>query len=150
MLQPFSSILVAGSFSWFMASSLWIYPHSLSYFNEAIGGPCNGPDHLLGSNLDWGQDLKYVDAYASSSYPRNLYHVPHSPFVSVRHVESGTETLGIPITMIVSVHFDYAGIVGNEELRKSLIRFAKVPYMHPPRRFLYTHYAVEVSNSMAQ
>jgi hypothetical protein len=47
---------------WLVASSLWIYPHSLSYFNEAIGGPLNGAEHLLGSNLDWGQDLRYLSA----------------------------------------------------------------------------------------
>ena len=46
--------------SWSVASSLWIYPHSLSYFNESIGGPENGHQHLLGSNLDWGQDLRYL------------------------------------------------------------------------------------------
>lgn len=57
MLQPLFSLLIAGSFCWFVASSLWIYPHSLSYFNESIGGPLNGPEHLLGSNVDWGQDL---------------------------------------------------------------------------------------------
>jgi hypothetical protein len=45
---------------WSSASSWWIYPHSLSYFNEAIGGPLNGPTHLLGSNVDWGQDLRYL------------------------------------------------------------------------------------------
>jgi hypothetical protein len=45
---------------WLVTSSLWIYPHSLSYFNEAIGGPLNGPKHLLGSNVDWGQDLRYL------------------------------------------------------------------------------------------
>ena len=45
---------------WSVASSLWIYPHSLSYFNESIGGPLNGPEHLLGSNVDWGQDLIYI------------------------------------------------------------------------------------------
>jgi hypothetical protein len=55
------SILVAGSFCWFVASSLWVYPHSLSYFNESIGGPLNGPAHLLGSNVDWGQDLRYLE-----------------------------------------------------------------------------------------
>jgi hypothetical protein len=59
-LQAFLSHLVAGSFCWFVASSLWIYPHSLSYFNEFIGGPLNGPKHLLGSNADWGQDLIYL------------------------------------------------------------------------------------------
>lgn len=45
---------------WSFASSLWIYPHSLSYFNETIGGPLHGPEHLLGSNVDWGQDLRYL------------------------------------------------------------------------------------------
>ncbi len=60
MLQSLYSLAAAGSFCWFLASSLWIYPHSLSYFNESIGGPLNGPDHLLGSNVDWGQDLRYV------------------------------------------------------------------------------------------
>ncbi len=55
--------LVAASFCWFLASSLWIYPHSLSYFNESIGGPKNGGAHLVNSNIDWGQDLEYFDAW---------------------------------------------------------------------------------------
>jgi len=46
---------------WLITSSLCIYPHSLSYFNESIGGPLNGPEHLLGSNIDWQQDLIYRD-----------------------------------------------------------------------------------------
>lgn len=53
-----SLIIVLGC--WLVTSSLWLYPHSLSYFNEVIGGPLNGPRHLLGSNVDWGQDLRYV------------------------------------------------------------------------------------------
>jgi hypothetical protein len=40
-----------------IASSLSVYPHSLSYFNEIAGGPANGPAHLLDANIDWGQDL---------------------------------------------------------------------------------------------
>jgi hypothetical protein len=40
-----------------IASSLWCYPHSLSYFNELVGGPRHGAKHLLHSNIDWGQDL---------------------------------------------------------------------------------------------
>jgi len=36
------------------------YPHSLSYFNELVGGPSNGHAHLLHSNIDWGQDLLYL------------------------------------------------------------------------------------------
>lgn len=52
--------LVAFSSCWILGSSLWFYPHSLSYFNELVGGPANGPRHLLGSNVDWGQDLRYL------------------------------------------------------------------------------------------
>lgn len=48
-------------------SSLSIYPHSLSYFNELCGGPSNGHHFLLHSNIDWGQDLlllrEWLDAH---------------------------------------------------------------------------------------
>ncbi len=46
-----------------VASSLAIHPHYLSYFNEAAGGPDNGHDHLLNSNIDWGQDLLFLKAW---------------------------------------------------------------------------------------
>ncbi|MFO0946047.1 MAG: glycosyltransferase family 39 protein [Planctomycetota bacterium] len=42
------------------ASSLAVYPHSLSYFNELVGGPEQGYKHLSGSNVSWGQDLIYL------------------------------------------------------------------------------------------
>jgi hypothetical protein len=45
---------------WTCTSSLVVYPHSLSYFNELVGGPKGGHDHLLHSNIDWGQDLIYL------------------------------------------------------------------------------------------
>lgn len=64
--------LVTGSFCWFLASSLSVYPHSLSYFNESIGGPLNGPKHLLGSNVDWGQDLRYLKWWSE----QNLHEAP--------------------------------------------------------------------------
>lgn len=41
----------------FTVSSLMVYPHTLSYFNMLASGPFGGPKHLLGSNVDWGQDL---------------------------------------------------------------------------------------------
>lgn len=56
----FFASLAGALVSWFIASSLWIYPHSLSYFNESIGGPLNGSKHLLGSSVDWGQDFRYL------------------------------------------------------------------------------------------
>ena len=39
------------------------YPHSLSYFNELVGGPRNGAKHLLNSNIDWGQDLLHLERW---------------------------------------------------------------------------------------
>lgn len=38
-------------------ATLAIHPHYLAYFNEVSGGPERGSDHLIDSNLDWGQDL---------------------------------------------------------------------------------------------
>ncbi len=43
--------------AWMIGGSLWTYPHSMSYMNELAGKPENWPKHLLGSNIDWGQDL---------------------------------------------------------------------------------------------
>ena len=45
---------------WSTGSSLYYYPHSLSYFNELVGGPTGGHYHLGNSNIDWGQDLFYL------------------------------------------------------------------------------------------
>lgn len=61
---------VAALFTWFVTSSLWIYPHSLSYFNETVEGPLNGPKHLLGSNVDWGQDVLYLRQWITKSKQR--------------------------------------------------------------------------------
>ena len=48
---------------WYLLSSLFIYPHYLAYFNEFAGGPDNGHNYLLDSNIDWGQDLKGLDKW---------------------------------------------------------------------------------------
>jgi 4-amino-4-deoxy-L-arabinose transferase-like glycosyltransferase len=41
-------------------ASLRFHPHHLAYFNEYAGGPVGGRNHLLDSNIDWGQDLNLV------------------------------------------------------------------------------------------
>jgi len=46
--------------AWSVGSSLYYYPHGLSYFNELVGGPMGGHHHLDNSNIDWGQDLLYL------------------------------------------------------------------------------------------
>ncbi len=52
--------LTGGAVAWAAASSLLVYPHSLSYFNELVGGPAHGGDYLLDSNIDWGQDVFFL------------------------------------------------------------------------------------------
>lgn len=44
-------------------ASLRHHPHHLAYFNEYAGGPNGGRNHLLDSNIDWGQDLHLVKAF---------------------------------------------------------------------------------------
>jgi len=41
-------------------ASLRHHPHHLAYFNEYAGGPSGGREHLVDSNIDWGQDLNLV------------------------------------------------------------------------------------------
>lgn len=48
---------IAGLFCIVLLESVSIFPHHLSFFNVAVGGPSNGPYLLDDSNIDWGQDL---------------------------------------------------------------------------------------------
>jgi len=48
---------------WIIGSSLYYFPHSMSYFNELIGGAKNGSKHLLGSNIDWGQNSYFFQKW---------------------------------------------------------------------------------------
>ena len=63
LLGIVSALLLA----WSIGSSLSVYPHSLSYFNELAGGPKNGPAHLLNSNIDWGQDLLFLEQWVAKN-----------------------------------------------------------------------------------
>ena len=70
-----------------VASSLWVYPHSMSYFNEFVGGPKNGHYHLGNSNADWGQDLFYLkDWVEAHPEAKPLYLVYDLPLIDPRMV----------------------------------------------------------------
>jgi hypothetical protein len=69
LARPIGSILSIARcalVSWYVASSLFIFPHSLSYFNELAGGPFGGPRYLLDGNVDWGQDLLFMKRWSAS------------------------------------------------------------------------------------
>ncbi|MBW3600760.1 MAG: hypothetical protein KY475_26280, partial [Planctomycetes bacterium] len=63
--------------TWFVASSLQVYPHSLSYFNELAGGPRGGMRHLSNSNIDWGQDLFYLKRWIQRHPEARPLHVAY-------------------------------------------------------------------------
>lgn len=58
---------------WYAASSLMVFPHYLTYFNESVGGPKNGYKYAVDSNLDWGQDLKRLKKWAEQNNIDKIY-----------------------------------------------------------------------------
>jgi len=58
------ALLVAG----LAAESVSICPHYLAFFNILAGGPANGPAILADSNIDWGQDAKYLAAWLNARH----------------------------------------------------------------------------------
>jgi hypothetical protein len=75
--------------TWLVASSLFVYPHSLSFFNEIAGGPLRGHAYLAHSSVDWGQDLLYLGRWADAHLDARPLHT--ACFGNVR-----SEDLGIP------------------------------------------------------
>lgn len=61
ILKCIVTLLFAGG----VISSLWVYPHSQSYFNSVVGGPNGGHRHLLDANIDWGQDVLLLTEWAN-------------------------------------------------------------------------------------
>ncbi len=79
---------------WSITSSLTVYPHSISYFNELAGGPKNGPAHLLNSNIDWGQDLLFLEKWIENQTPGDdtpvhlAFYNYYNPFdLEIRRIE---------------------------------------------------------------
>lgn len=53
-LGPFWKWFSFAMLTWQLAAVLWVAPHWMSYFNEVAGGPMNGHNWLVDSNIDWG------------------------------------------------------------------------------------------------
>jgi len=68
--------------AWMISSSLSVYPHSLSYFNELAGGPINGWKHLDYSNIDWGQDMILVKEWVEQHPDARPLHILQTGYVS--------------------------------------------------------------------
>jgi 4-amino-4-deoxy-L-arabinose transferase-like glycosyltransferase len=76
------SVYVRGSLLCLLLASvgsvLFQYPHMLTYFNEAVGGPIGGHRYLSGSNVDLGQDLwrlrQWLEAHPDQRPLGLVYH----------------------------------------------------------------------------
>lgn len=74
LLQAGKSWLRAAAwalFLWLAAGTLAAFPWYVSYFNELAAG--RGYRYLLDSNLDWGQGLKELGAYAKAAGAGHIY-----------------------------------------------------------------------------
>jgi hypothetical protein len=59
----------ATAIAWYAACAWSVHPNYLSFFNVAAGGAANGHRYLVGSDLDWGQDLyRLPDALAARGH----------------------------------------------------------------------------------
>jgi len=71
---------------WSIGSSLWTYPHSLSYFNALAGGPMRGHAHLLDSNIAWGQDLYFLKRWYGAHPEARPFHLAYYGLLDPRLV----------------------------------------------------------------
>jgi hypothetical protein len=59
--------------AWYVSSSIMIFPHYLTFFNEIVGGPEEGYKYAVDSNLDWGQDLKRLNNWTEKENINKIY-----------------------------------------------------------------------------
>ena len=112
---------------WFVACLLavtatvavWVWPHGMSYFNRAWGGPGARPELLHDSNCDWGQGLPELREWLAARKPKSiavwyygndpavtqppfhrayLSHVPHDgTAAAVRRLCGGNQLLAVSV-----------------------------------------------------
>ncbi|MGC8644270.1 MAG: ArnT family glycosyltransferase, partial [Isosphaeraceae bacterium] len=63
------SVAFAGVMIWTAVNVVSVYPYFLTYFNEAVGGPEHGLEHLADSNIDWGQGLVGLKDWLDENAP---------------------------------------------------------------------------------
>ncbi len=65
--------LVSVLLGFYIISSLLVWPHHLTYFNEIAKGPKNGYKYVVDSNYDWGQDLKRLKKWVDENEIEKIY-----------------------------------------------------------------------------
>jgi 4-amino-4-deoxy-L-arabinose transferase-like glycosyltransferase len=101
-------------------SSLRVFPHSMSYFNELGGGPLGGHEHLVNSNIDWGQDLLYLRDWLAAHLEAKPLHLSYFGGVNPKLV--GIDSQPVPKQIVPGW---YAISVNNLHENEPLGRFLK-------------------------
>jgi hypothetical protein len=99
---PLRSTLGRLLLAWAVVSSMSVYPHSLSYFNEFAGGPLKGTDYLVGSNASWGQDVTYLKQWCEGQPRGSSLYIYSTGFVDpksigVSYVAANPVSLGLKV-----------------------------------------------------
>jgi 4-amino-4-deoxy-L-arabinose transferase-like glycosyltransferase len=87
---------------------LVIHPHYLSYFSSLIGGWKNGRLIAVDSNLDWGQDLLYLQPFMEERglpFVHLAYFGPtdYPSYYGIPHVDAMKQDKRVPGDYVVSV-----------------------------------------------
>lgn len=65
--------IVVFLFSWHAYTAFSVFPHYISYFNEAAGGIENGYKLAVDSNYDWGQDFYRLLSFVGKNKINKIY-----------------------------------------------------------------------------
>lgn len=68
-LRRLGQVFIGLCVVWSGISTAFVAPHFLAYFNSIGGGPERGHEHLIDSNLDWGQDLTGLKRWLDQNAP---------------------------------------------------------------------------------
>ena len=117
------------------------YPTPLAFFNVLAGGPSQGSDYLVDSNLDWGQDLKGLKRWMDSNELKTInlcyfgsadpayYGIPYTALPGNGFMEAGNLPIlpgyvAISATNLRGVYFPdayrkfYAPLLKQEPIRR--------------------------------
>ncbi len=100
---------------WYLAGTLHARPHFLAYFNELAGGPDNGIDYLIDSNLEWGQDIHGLRDYIDRIQPAAVRAAVFSPLPLE---EQGVVAAPIKLRDLVWPEEDVTYFVGPYHLQR--------------------------------
>jgi 4-amino-4-deoxy-L-arabinose transferase-like glycosyltransferase len=135
--------------AWTAVSVLRVEPFLLAYFNEAAGGPENGRNWLVDSNLDWGQDLKALGeglkkiggpavflSYFGTADPA-AYGIRYAPVLCSPQVERrgsppepGPVLLAVSATNLKGVYFSDKALFSWLESRKPVKSFGHSIFLY--------------------